>query len=230
MHKHLYFILLLSFLLIGCAGTPQSSLTLNKTALLNTSNRIGVVMAKVPAPSMSYPGADCLLCLAAAATANSSLSKYVKSFSIDELTALKKTVADTLRDQGYEVVVIAKDIVVKDLPKSKNKEANVAKYDHSSLRDKHNITQVLVIDIHAVGATRSYAAYIPTGDPRVSIIGKTYLVDLQSNMYQWYLPLNIKQSAAGPWKEPPEYPALTNAYYTSLERIRDSILKPLSSH
>lgn len=53
------------------------------------------------------------------------------------------------------------------------------------------------------------------------------MVDVDTNAYHWYLPINLHLSAEGEWKEPPTFPGLTNAYYQVLEKLRDMVLEPL---
>lgn len=57
--------------------------------------------------------------------------------------------------------------------------------------------------------------------------GAVFLVDTDTNAYHWYLPIDLNLSAEGEWKEPPEYPGLTNAYYQVLEKLSDIVLEPL---
>jgi len=52
------------------------------------------------------------------------------------------------------------------------------------------------------------------------------MVDLTSNAYDWYMPLNVLKSADGRWDEPPKFPGLTNAYFQALEESKDQLLRP----
>jgi hypothetical protein len=61
------------------------------------------------------------------------------------------------------------------------------------------------------------------------VVGASYIVDLTSNNYDWYLPLDIQRSAEGAWDEPPQFPGLTNAYFQTVEMAKDSIQKPLAN-
>jgi len=49
------------------------------------------------------------------------------------------------------------------------------------------------------------------------------LVNLETNQYDWYLPI-YEKNTVGTWKEGPSYPGLTNAYYQGIAATRDKIL------
>lgn len=86
-----------------------------------------------------------------------------------------------------------------------------------------------MIDITGLGIHRTYASYIPSSDPRATVTGASYIVNLNNNTYEWYLPLAIMKSSDNKWDEPPKFPGLTNAYFQALEIAKDSIVKPLSN-
>lgn len=214
-------------LLAGCASPPQLPVTLSKTALQSQGNRIGVAMSAPAKADTNFPGAACLLCLAAASVANSSLTTHTQALPVDDLLRLKADVAETLRKKGQVVTVIDQPVKLGDLPKL-DAAPNKSRIDFSSLRSKYGIDKLLVIDIDELGMTRSYASYIPTGDPQGVVNGVGYLVNLADNSYEWYLPLRQVKSAAGKWDEAPSFPGLTNAYFQAVEGTRDSVLQPLA--
>ena len=95
-----------------------------------------------------------------------------------------------------------------------------------SLRVKYNVDRLLVIDITGVGFIRPYSAYIPTSDPKGFVDGVGYLVDLSSNLYDWYVRVNIVKGAEGQWDEAPQFPGLTNAYFQAIEAAKDQFSDP----
>lgn len=216
-----------AFLLGGCASPPQAPVAWSSSKLPSQGTGIGVAMSAVPQPDTRFPGADCLLCMAAASVANSSLTAHAKTLPTDDLARLKGEIAEMLRKKGQNVTVIEEAVKVGDLPKldgGPNKSAR----DFSALRSKYQIDKLVVIDIAYLGIARNYAAYIPTGDPKGEVVGSAYLVNLSDNGYEWYLPLREVRSAAGPWDEAPKYPGMSNAYFQAVEGTRDAILKPFS--
>lgn len=220
----------ISLFLNGCATIPhQEPIQLAENTLASKTGRMGVAMTPLPKVDTSFPGASCLLCIAAASAANSSLTNHTRTLPYEDLPKLKNNVADLLHKKGMDAIVIAEDLQIDTLPDYASKGPNTAHKDFSSLKQKYNIDKLIVINITALGMWRTYSAYIPTGDPKAVLQGKGYLVDLKNNSYEWYLPVNITKSADGKWDEPPKFPGLTNAYFQSLEIGKDSFLKPFSS-
>lgn len=219
------FCVTLLLVLTGCASQPQYPISLANTSL-SESSKVAVVMTEVPAAKMTYPGASCLLCLAAAATANSALSTHTKTLSTDDISSINLVIKDALSTQNVSAQIVDTPIVFKDLKKlKKSKEGNTPKYDLSAYKASHDATHVAVVAINFVGVERNYASYIPKGVPQILISGETYMVDLSTNTYSLYQPIKIYRAADGQWKEPSEYPNLTNAYYQAVEDARDNIKK-----
>jgi hypothetical protein len=214
-------------MVVGCAGTPVHHASLSEDVVTGKAGKVGVVMTAVPKPSMSYPGAACLLCLAAAATANSSLSTYTHSLSTAEVAAYRASVVKALRADGADAIEITETLDLKQLPDVKTPAPDAPKKDFKRLKSAYGVDELVVIDVAAVGVERHYSAYIPNGDPSGVISGEVYIVDLAANAYRWQLSLNAAKQTEGKWDEPPSYPAITNAYFEAIERGRDQILAPL---
>jgi len=219
----------LAIFVSGCASPPQQAVQLDKTTIGPKAGRIGVAMAPLPKVDTDFPGAGCLLCLAAASVANSSLTTHARTLPYEELPKLKSDVAELLRKKGNEVTVITEDLNVAALPDAGAKGPNIARKDFSALRQKYNVDKLLVIEINALGFVRPYSAYIPTSDPKGVLRGTGYIVNLNSNAYEWYLPVSIAKSADKAWDEPPKFPGLTNAYFQTLELGKDSFSQPFAN-
>ena len=104
----------------------------------------------------------------------------------------------------------------------------MAKKDFTSLAQKYGIDKLVIIHIATLGFERKYAGYLPTSDPKGILRGTGYMVNLKSNTYEWYQPVEVIKSADKTWDEAPKYPGLTNAYFQVLELGKDSFLKPFS--
>lgn len=227
--KSRIFLTLLSSLalLTGCATAPQMPVALSPTALPSAGDaHIGVMMGALPKVDTSFPGAGCLLCMAAASVANSSLTKHAQTLPSDDLLRVKGEVADVLRKKGQNVTVIEDAVKIAELPNASTQGPNLALKDFSALQKKYKLDKILVIDIVEVGISRSYSAYVPTSDPKGVVTGSAYLVDLKTNTYEWYLPLKQSKSANGAWDEAPAFPSLSNAYFQAIEGARDSLVQP----
>lgn len=223
-------IALLTFVVLsGCASAPQQPIQLQSNVFAPSSTRIGIAMTELPKQSVQLPGADCLLCILAATAANSGLSTHIQTLSYENLSDLKKDIAGSLSKHGVEVLVIDENLNLDKLKSISSKEPGTASKDFTIYKTQYNIDKLLVIDIAHLGMIRTYASYFPTSDPKATINGAGFLVNLSSNSYEWYLPINITKSADVSWDEPPKYPGLTNAYYQVIELSKDSFSQPFAN-
>lgn len=212
---------------VGCATTPQQAINFAPSAV--DSGKVGVAMTSLPTIETHTPGADCLLCLAAASLANSSLKAHAKTLPYEDLPKLKNDLAELLRKKGASVVVIDENIKLDALKDAKNEGQNIPKKDFTPLAEKYGIDRLVVIDIASLGFERRYAGYLPTSDPKGILRGTGYMINLKSNTYEWYQPVEVLKSADKTWDEAPKYPGLTNAYFQALEIGKDSFLKPFGN-
>ena len=213
----------------GCATAPQQPIAFHQDAFnKGQPSKIGVVMTPIPKVDTYLPGAGCLLCYAAAAAANSTLNSYSHTLPVEDLPNLKKQVADVLVKRGLDAVVIDEPLDVKKLPRAHAEGPNLARQDFTALKAKYHVDKLLVIDVELLGFVRTYASYIPTSDPKAEFNGLGYIVDLNTNAFDWYNPVSIVKSSDGQWKEPPKFPGLTNAYFQTLELGKDGFVKPLA--
>lgn len=213
----------------GCAVAPQNPVALQSNFWDAKPKKVGIVMTKVPELDMTYPGAGCLLCLAAASAANSTLSGYVETLSDEDLPAIKAELAKRLKAKGIEVVVIEAPIDLSKLPKNDGDAPNTSRIDFSSFKKDQGLTHLFVIDVTYLGMQRAYSSYVPTGAPQGVMQGSSFVVNLDNHVFEWYQPLNVSKGVTDEWDEPPQFPALTNAYYQALETGKDMILTPFAN-
>ena len=215
--------------LSGCAGTPQQNLELAPGVLSAQSGRLGIVMTTMPKVDTTFPGADCLLCMATASLANTTLTSYTQTLPTGDLTKLKQEVADLMRKKGINVTIIEESINLENLPKWSIEAPNVAKKDFVSLKQKYGVDKLLVMEVNTLGIRRNYSAYFPTGEPSAVLHGAGYIVNLNNNMYEWYSGVHNTKNSDGKWDEPPTFPGLTNAYFQVVETSKDNFLKPFKN-
>lgn len=211
-------------LLAACATPPQAAVPMNRSSLDSPESKIGVAMTALPRVDTYLPGADCLLCLAAASIANSSLAAHAKTLPYEDLARLKEMIAELVRARGGVPVVIGDALRLDDLPKNSAKGENLARLDFSTLARKHGIDKLLLIDITQLGFERTYSAYFATSPPQGVLRGSGSLIDLKSGRLEWFLPLRVLRGADGPWDEPPKFAGLTNAYFQVIEVGKDEVL------
>lgn len=219
---------LMSLVLGGCVVAPQQPVQMNQEVFSSKTTRVGVAMTPLPKVDTQFPGAACLLCLAAASVANSSLTAYTKTLPYEDIPKLKNDIAELVKKKGSEVRIIEEDINVDDLPSYTKEGATIARKDYSAIGKKYNLDKLIVVDVRTLGIYRTYSAYIPTSEPYAVLSGAGYIVNLSDNNYDWYLPVNINKNSDRPWDEAPNFPGLSNAYFQALEMGRDSFLKPFN--
>lgn len=210
-------------LLSACAA-PQANLPLSPQVMQAPNLKVGIVMTAAPKPNTTFPGAACLLCIAAAEMTNSSVTRHVQTLPVDELPKVKNDLAERLKRNGATVVMID-TLDTKALPDFATK-TNFARKDFTSLKAKYGIDKLIVIAVQFVGVERAYANYIPAGEPKASLRGDAFMVNLSDNAYDWYETLGILKASDGKWDEPPLFPGLTNAYFQTVELMRDQVLAP----
>ena len=214
-------------ILTGCATKPQAPVAMNSTGLSAPGVRIGVAMTPLPKVDTSFPGANCLLCMAAASVANSSLTAYTKALTYEDLPKLKQALSDLIRKRGAEPVLIDEDLSLDGFPdRAVSTDGNFARKDFSAMQKKHRIDKLLLIDLRLIGFERTYASYFPTSDPKAVVRGSAMLVDLKSHALEWYQPVMVMRASDGAWDEPPKFPGLSNAYFQALEVTADEVLTP----
>ena len=228
MRKQYGLVLILAIFLGACAGTPQWDVRLDPQSIAAGSGKIGVFMTAVPQPNTFFPGANCLLCIGVAEAAHGKLSTHTKTLAVDDLTRLKADLVEAINKAGGTAIAIDEPIAVNKLKKAGTKGPNIALKDFGPLAAQHGIQKALVIEVAFLGFSRPYASYIPTGVPSAFIEGKSYLVNLSNNTYESYTDLKSEKVAEGPWDEPPQYPGLSNAYFSVLEGTRDRVLRPIT--
>ncbi len=222
--KKLFLLSLVMLFLVGCAGKPQPPIHIDQSYWEGQERTVGIVMTDLPETDVHIYGAGCLLCLLVAEAANSNLSTHTETLSDENLTELKGKIAKDLEEGGIKTSIINEAITLKSLPKNKSSIENASKFDFSSYKNTHNISHLLVIEINQLGMTRGYSSYVPITDPRAIFKAKSYLVDLETNIYDSYYSIDIEQNAHENWDESPTFPALTNAYYQALAKGKDSII------
>lgn len=210
-------------LLAGCASTPIPEKEFGQTFYEQKPQTVGIYVNYPKKVTTYHPGADCLLCLAAAAAANSSVTSHMQTLSSEDFAEVSDVIAAKLREKGMTPVVINDEALLKKMKRIKSKDPSIAKHDHRPIKQKHGVDSLIVVNIGALGSERTYRAYVPTGAPQGYVEGLAYAIDLDTNAYEMYQPLTERVAVKGEWKEGPTYPGLTNAYYQAVETVKDRI-------
>ncbi|MBT0959801.1 hypothetical protein [Denitromonas iodatirespirans] len=226
-----FIIVATALLMAACSSAPKQPIAFNAETIKGESNRIAIQMGAVPEAITTFPGAGCLLCVGIAMAAHSDLSSHVHSLKPDELASLPQRLADTLRAQGAEVSILKEPVDLEALSSNSGKgdDSRQTEKDFRPLSERLGADKLLVITTYNSGVLRKYSQYVPVDVPEAFFWGVSYMVDLKSNTYVWYAPLNRSRKAEGAWNEPPNFPGLTNAYYQVLAESTDYLAGELSN-
>lgn len=222
------FLMLFSLVLVlsGCITPPQKPIDMDKNAMSPGSGKIGVALADLPKIDTHIYGAGCLLCYGIAASAMEPLTNHAQTLPYESIPDLPSGIVDLLKKKGLDAVVINEKIIVKNLAESDASVPNMAQRDFRPLRKKYSVDRLLLVEVNTLGFLRRYSNYIPVMDPQAYIKGAGFIVNLHSNMYEWYMPIEIQKSADKNWDEPPSFPGLSNAYFQVLELSKDAYTRP----
>jgi hypothetical protein len=223
--KRLLLILFLLSSFVGCATKPQGPVAFDEKKLDPRRSTIGIVMSPVPAVAVSYPGANCLICVGAAKVINSALEKHTSQLATDELKSIEGDLEKKLSTRGFRVNILPKEVIAKPFPEKKATEENQASRDYSRLKSEYEIDKFLFISVAGTGFDRRYADLFPTSPPMAVTRGVVSLVDIETGSFLAYKRIELTIATQGDWDEPDRFPGLTAAYYEAIERFKDETLK-----
>lgn len=223
-------VLLLTFVVIatGCATAPQDPIALTND-FYDEPAKVAIYQKSFPeTASMTMPGAACLLCMAAAAVANDAVSGHTQTLSTEELSTAVEGLEAALEEQGMGVEWVDIEEPMQRLPRFKSpEESDYPREDYRELREVVDADHLMVIEFGHIGVERTYANYVPTSSPQGAVTGTLYMVDLNTNEYYLFDPIHVRVPVEGDWKEPPDFPGVTMAYFEALERAKIQIGKAL---
>jgi hypothetical protein len=217
-------IALTTILLAACRTAPPQSIFLHADTLSPQNGNVGIIVTSAKVDT-SFPGAGCLLCLAVASGANSSLTKHAHSMSNQDVLKIKDDIADTLRKKGIEVSILTDELNEKALKDNASQGGSATKKDYRALKEKYHVEHLVHLEVDSLGFERNYSSYIPRGDSVASLQGSIKMVNLSSNEYELSQQISVIKVAEGLWDEAPDFPGLTNAYYTAVESVRIQVLR-----
>jgi hypothetical protein len=183
---------------------------------------IGVAISVVPQPVLALTGTQGLLDLAINTSVNSSLSKNVETWQVRDLNTLPDAIVARLQAKGYKAKRINEPLDLKVYKEVTFREGYTVR-DLTPIKATHGVDRLLLINVLATGATRSYHSVVPTSVPMAQVGGQGMMVDLADNKLLWFSPFSVVQPAQGEWDEP-AYTNLTNAFYQAMDASRQQML------
>ncbi len=219
-------VVLILALLGGCATAPQNKIDFSSQELAGANQKIGVIRSKIPEVAAEFPGADCLLCIAAALANHSSFRDHVKSLSSSDLAVLHDAVVSRLRAKGLEVVKLSDEIDVRKLDSVKEVRDGFAKNNFSSFQAR-GLTSLVVVDFKTVGFRRSHQNYFPSEPMKARVVAEVYMVRLADGKLLWFERYDLLKGTSGEWDNKPKFPEITNAFYSLVEEFKDQVIESI---
>lgn len=213
--------------LTACASPPFSPIKIDQTLYQNNEATVGVYVVAPERADTYLNGASCLLCYAAAAAANGSLTKHMRTLDTSEFTGIRAELVSILEQKGLKVQVIDSQLQFNKLKKTKSKLAGFSQHDFTPLKTTTGVDKLLVVEISMLGAQRLYSGYVPTSSPIGAVSGKVFIVDLATNKLDLDQLINERVAVQGEWDEPTSFPGVTTAYYEALEKAKMNIKQQL---
>ena len=215
--------LLACLTLTGCAHV-QPPVPLDNQFWDAKEPTIGEAITVVPEPVLALTGNQGLLDLAINKGVNSSLSDNVEKWQVNDLNTLPDAIVAKLQAKGYKAKRIDEPVDLKVYKEVSFREGYTVR-DLTPLKATYGVDRLLLVNILATGATRSYYSVVPTSVPMAQVGGQGMVVDLADNKLLWFKPFAVVQAAQGEWDEP-NYANLTNAFYQAMDTSRQQMITP----
>jgi hypothetical protein len=204
--------LLACLTLTGCAHV-QPPVPLDNQFWDAKEPTIGVAITVVPEPVLAINKG-----------VNSSLSDNVEKWQVNDLNTLPDAIVAKLQAKGYKAKRIDEPVDLKVYKEVSFREGYTVR-DLTPLKATYGVDRLLLVNILATGATRSYYSVVPTSVPMAQVGGQGMVVDLADNKLLWFKPFAVVQAAQGEWDEP-NYANLTNAFYQAMDTSRQQMITP----
>lgn len=190
------------------------------------NTQVGVVVITPEKATMTFPGADCLLCVITAQTMHTSLGKHTDTLSIKDLKKLNSEFKVLLEKKGYVYKDLTNALQDEKFEAVTEKKMGFSVTDYRAFASKHGVQKLLIVRIPQAGFTRPFASYFPTSAPAAVVVANATMVAMPEQTLEWYQDITFKEFAGKEWDEVPNFPGLTNAYFQAVESARDFLLKP----
>lgn len=200
-------------LLAGCAS--QSNIKLADSFWQNKQQKIVVAATKAPTPGLHTEGQQGLLDVAINSAMTSDMDKALQRTNLKWYRHYPKKFVENLKQREVEASYYPEPIIAD--------EKNYPGY-----MTRTNANRFLLIKLEAIGATRRYYGFIPTGAPEAYCVIKGELIN-DKNKVLWRHKAIVKQPVQGEWDQAPGYPNLMNAVKATIKICRQEVFNSFFS-
>ena len=221
-----FFISAMFLQLFGCASQQNVGMTADYWA--SKDKKVGIIITQLPAPTGMKAGNQGLLDMAINEAIGDPLDKHLGTLKLDGFGELGEQLSMLYESKGISVTVIDEHPVVNNLPDT-NKGDGFSQRDFTALAKKHNVDQILVVNVQAAGTIRSYYGFIPTSDPAGYCLVNASLIEAKSHKLLWNFKSEQKISVAGEWDQPDaQFPNITTSFYKAVDMSTSQIFSDFS--
>ena len=205
-----------------------------------------VVVAVIDLPETQYfkLGSQGLLDMAVNHAFGKGISKVISAQNSNEFLSIVDELADGLNEKGMDAVVYDKRVPLK-LKIASNEQDKINsnepieydendknQFDISQVITETNADHVLLMQLVAFGAARSYYSFTPLGPPKGYAQIQAFWVN-KDNDVDWqlakYSGVVIEETVIGDWNQKPDYPNLVKASKKSLQSAKQYLLNSILS-
>lgn len=221
--------------LVGCVHVqPDVNVAPDFWQAKNKS--IGIFLMSNNKPGFHMEGDVRLLDYAVNASAMSSLTSHAEKLDVADMNLLASDLKSSLEKQGFTVKILDETINADKLKEFNDPNDKDTTYfevkNYADLKTQLNVDYLALLNVTRLGFARPYQGFIPLAAPRAVVDIHGELIDLSNNQLVWYKNIQESSSVTGEWDEPPEFPGLTNSFYTALESAKQRVvndIKPSSN-
>ncbi|CRL50815.1 MULTISPECIES: hypothetical protein [Pseudomonas] len=211
--------------LTGCAHV-QPPVPLDQQFWDAKEPTIGVAITVVPEPVLALTGNQGIIDYAINKGVNSKLSDNVEKWQVSDLKTLPDVIVAKLQAKGYKAKRINEPVDLKAYKETSFREGYMTR-DMTPVKNAYGVDRLLLVNVYATGATRSYYSVVPTSVPMAQVGGQGMVIDLADNKLLWFKPFVATQAAQGEWDEP-TYANLSNAFYQAMDNSRQQMITPFA--
>ena len=213
--------LFLAAVLTSCA-TPPKPIELTKD-FWERKGVLGIATATYPKATAYTTGQQGVLDLLI--TRSGELPGFIEKMDVATLlSAIPEDLSTKFRAQGFEVKQSFKLETSKFAKfESTPSQRFYADFDFRPVRQTEQVDRLLLITVEAIGTTRPYYGFLPTGPPKGMITWRGELIDLSTNELLWRYTEAQTVPVYDPWDEPPNYPRIVDAVTRAVDSAKRTL-------
>ena len=195
------------------------------------SQKIGVIIGNTTAPSAYKDGHTDFAGNKSKDHDSLQLNKHLKTLDISNLTDVALNITRQLKNKGFDVKFLSEEMNLKTPPKSNQKLAIQAleNFDHKTLKSRHHIDKLVVIDLVRIGTIRNYYGFVPVNEARGLSHLDAYVINLNNRQLEWKKSVikKIKTTVSTP-DASLQFDGITKAMFLAFDQSKHSLINHFS--